>query len=101
MAHHETVPTDIKIQSGPEGLDMERMHVLADARRTAAVAINQIYVRPRALTRPIYALDGKLYPMSGCYVSANDVYVARRIRDGSLERIVPPKAQKTSLILEE
>jgi hypothetical protein len=60
----------------------------------------QIYVKP-AGGRPVAMGGGQFYPMEGMYVSANDVYTARRLRDGSLEQVDPPEPIDETESIEE
>jgi hypothetical protein len=56
---------------------------------TGTAPQRQIFVRPSG-GRPVAMGGGQFYPPEGMFVSANDVYTARRLRDRSLEQVEPP-----------
>lgn len=49
----------------------------------------RIFVKPANPQRVVLDLAGVPYPSAGLYVPVSDVYVQRRLRDGSLVRATP------------
>jgi len=91
-------PTDANVNYGPIRQHMERLHRKADARRNERKAMPlasalaqwpkpQIFVRPTRRNLVIHDKSGNAYPKDGLFVMADDIYVQRRIRDGSLTLI--------------
>jgi hypothetical protein len=88
----EISPTDANVSYGPIRQNMERLHVKAHQRRMEKqlplLMRKQIFVRPVNRKRAVLDRQGIAYPLAGLFVLANDIYVQRRIRDGSLA-IIP------------
>jgi hypothetical protein len=79
---------------GEEATRLTRSHAeevdrLVAERNLPGAPHQQIFVRPSG-GRPVAMGGGQFYPPEGMFVSANDVYTARRLRDRSLEQVEPP-----------
>jgi hypothetical protein len=79
---------------GEEAARLSRLHSesILELRRQQGMpdeTTRQIFVRPSG-GRALAMGGGQFYPPEGMFVSANDVYTARRLRDGSLEQTDPP-----------
>lgn len=104
-------PTDAHLahRGRIRGRNLEQLHAKAVERRDAAPELKQlfaaqrwpeqnlgqqprqrsIFVKPADRRRLVFDLAGQAYPVDGVSVPVSDVYVQRRLRDGSLVRANP------------